>query len=60
MANHAANLGGIHDQSAIEAMEAVASKLAGPFLHGAMTSDFRALCEEDMGLVVLSQYVRNS
>jgi hypothetical protein len=60
MAIHAANLAGIHDQGAIKALEAVADKLAGPFLHGAMTSDFRALHEEDMGLVILSQDVRNS
>jgi hypothetical protein len=60
MAIHAVNLGGIHDQGAIKAVEAVACKRAGPFLHGAMTSDFCAFHEEDMGLVILSQDMRNS
>ena len=60
MANYAADLGGIHNQGAIKAVEAVADKRAGPILHGAMTSDFRALHEEDMGLVILSHDMRNS
>ena len=60
MAIYAADLGGIHNQGAIKAVEAVAGKRAGPILHGAMTSDFRALHEENMGLVILSHDMRNS